>query len=133
MAEGLLRKMAADHQWDLQVQSAGMAAFAGVPATPEAVEAAGEWGVDLSAHQSRPLGKDQVMDCDLILTMAAMHKNSILKKLPHLEGKVFTLAEFAGVPDEEVEDPVGQSLEVYRKVLKQIEGYLQKASDKFKG
>jgi protein-tyrosine-phosphatase len=64
--------------------------------------------------------------------MAPMHKNSILKKLPHLEGKVFTLPEFAGTPDEEVEDPVGQSLEEYRKVLRKIEGYLQKASEKFK-
>jgi protein-tyrosine-phosphatase len=132
MAEGLLKKMAADNRWPLQVQSAGVAAYGGVPAMPEAVEAAGELGVDISGHRSSPLGKDLAMESDLILTMVSMHKNSILKKLPQLEGKVFTLSEFAGVPGEEVEDPVGQSLEVYRKVIKQIDGYLKKASEKFK-
>ena len=40
MAEGLLKKLAEENQLPLEVQSAGLAAFAGVPVTPEAVEAA---------------------------------------------------------------------------------------------
>ncbi|HTC21919.1 MAG TPA: low molecular weight protein arginine phosphatase, partial [bacterium] len=42
IAEGLLKKKAQDHQIPLDVQSAGFAAFAGVPPASEAVEACRE-------------------------------------------------------------------------------------------
>jgi len=132
MAEGLLKKMARDNQISLEVQSAGLAAFAGVPVTPEAVDACRGKGVDISAHQSQPLSKTLVMESDFILTMTAKHKDMIVKKMPPLESKVALLSEFAGAGVEDVEDPVGQPLESYQQVLDQMEGYLQKALDKFK-
>lgn len=42
MAEGLLKKMAGEKGWALQASSAGIAAFSGVAAANEAVEAAKE-------------------------------------------------------------------------------------------
>jgi protein-tyrosine-phosphatase len=132
MAAGLLKKLADDIQVPIEVQSAGLAAFAGVPATPEAVEAAREKGIDLSAHQSQPLSKTLVMESDPILTMTVKHKEMILKKLPILEGKVSLLSEFAGAGTEDVDDPVGQPVEAYRRVLEQMDGYLRKALEKLK-
>ncbi len=132
MAEGLLKKLAEENQLPLEVQSAGLAAFAGVPVTPEAVEAAKEKGVDLSAHQSQPLGKTLVMESDMIVTMTAKHKEMIVKKMPPLEPKVSLLSELAGEGSVDVEDPVGHPLDVYRQVAGQIEGYLKKSLDKFK-
>ena len=132
LAEGLLKKMAQDSLIPLEVQSAGLAAFAGVPATPEAVEAAKEKGVDISAHQSQPLGKNLVMESDMIVTMTVKHKEMIVKKMPPLEPKVSLLSELAGEGAVDVEDPVGHPLEVYRQVAGQIEGYLKKSLDKFK-
>jgi protein-tyrosine-phosphatase len=132
MAEGLLKKLAQENQLPLEVQSAGLAAFAGVPPAPEAVQACQEKGVDISAHQSQPLGKNLVMESDLILTMTVKHKEMIVKKMPALEPKVALFSEFAQVGTEDVEDPVGQPLESYRKVLGQMDGYLQKSLDKFK-
>jgi protein-tyrosine-phosphatase len=132
MAEGLLRKLALEKQLPVEVQSAGLAAFAGVPATPEAVEACKEKGVDLTTHQSQPLSKTLVMESELILTMTEKHKEMILKKMPALQEKVSLFSEFAGVGVEDVEDPVGQPLESYRKVADQMEGYLQKALDRLK-
>jgi len=132
MAAGLLKKMADENQLSVEVQSAGLAAFAGVPATPEAVEAAKEKGFDLSPHQSQPLSKTLVMESDLILTMTVKHKEMILKKMPALEGKATLFSEFAGDGAVDVEDPVGQPLEVYRKVLSQMEGYLKKSLDRLK-
>jgi protein-tyrosine phosphatase len=132
MAEGLLKKMAAENHWPVEVRSAGLAAFAGIPAAPEAVEACREKGVDISAHQTQPLGKTLVMDSDLILTMTTKHKEMILKKMPALQDKVSLFSEFAEAGTEDIDDPVGQSVEVYRKVLGQMEGYLQKAVDKLK-
>ena len=133
MAEGLLKKMAADNHWPVEAQSAGLAAFAGVPAAPEAVEACNEKGVDLSSHQTQPLSKTLVTDSDLILTMTSKHKEMILKKMPALQDKVSLFSEFAEVGTEDIDDPVGQPVEVYRKVLCQMEGYLQKATGKLKG
>lgn len=132
MAEGLLKKMAQESQIPLEVQSAGLAAFAGVPVTPEAVEAAKEKGVDISSHQSQPLGKTLVMESDMIVTMTAKHKEMIVKKMPPLEPKVAQLSELAGEGAVDVEDPVGHPLEVYRQALGQIEGYLKKSLEKFK-
>jgi protein-tyrosine-phosphatase len=130
MAAGLLRKLTDERKMPLEVQSAGLAAFAGVPATPEAVEAAREKGVDLSSHQSQPLSKALVMESDLILTMTSKHKEMILKKMPALEGKVSLLSEFAEKGRIDVEDPAGQSLDAYRSTLEQIEGFLLCSLDK---
>ena len=132
MAEGLLKKIASDSQLLVDVQSAGIAAFSGVPVTPEAVQACREKGVDISAHQSQPLSKTLVMESDLILTMTGKHKEMIVKKMPALESKVSLLSEFAGAGTQDVEDPVGQPIEAYRVVLGQMEGYLQKALGKIK-
>jgi len=133
MAEGLLRKMAADNHWPVEVQSAGLAAFAGVPAAPEAVEACREMGVDLSSHLTQPLSKTLVMESDLILTMTAKHKEMILKKMPALLDKVSLFSEFAEAGTEDIDDPVGQPVETYRKVMSQMESYLQKATRKLAG
>ncbi len=131
MAEGLLKKWALETGTRLTVQSAGLAAIDGVPATTEAVEAALEKGIDLSGHLSRPLGKAEILESDLILTMTQRHKEMILKKLPDLKGKVFLLSEYAGMGIEDVEDPIGQPLEVYRRVFEKMEGYLLKSAGRF--
>lgn len=132
MAEGLLKKMAKENQLTLEVQSAGMGALAGIPASSEAVEACREKGVDISGHVSQPLTKSLVVESDLILTMTGKHKVMILKKMPGLEPKVRLLSEFADAGLEDVEDPVGQPLEKYRAVLAQMQGFLERALAKFK-
>jgi protein-tyrosine phosphatase/ribose 5-phosphate isomerase B len=132
MAEGLLKKMAQENQIPLEVQSAGLAAFAGVPAALEAVEACREKRIDISGHESQPLSKTLVMESDLILTMTGKHKEMILKKMPTLENKVALLSEFAGSGTRDVEDPVGQPLESYRETLAQMEGYLRKALERLR-
>ena len=104
MAEGLLKKMVQENLFDLEVHSAGLAAFAGVPAALEAVEACREMGVDISSHQSQPLSKTLVMECDWILTMTLKHKEMILKKMPALQNKVFLLSEFGESGIVDIED-----------------------------
>jgi protein-tyrosine-phosphatase len=132
MAEVILRKLAHDRKVSVEVQSAGLAAFPGLPPAPEAVEACREKGMDLSAHQSQPLGKDLVLGSDVILTMTSKHKEMILKKMPALEGKVEQLSKFAGDGEVDVEDPVGQSVEVYRQTRDQLEELIQKSLDHLK-
>ncbi len=130
LAEGLLKKMAREKGWDLGVCSAGLAAFPGVPAPLEAVEAAREKGFSLEAHLSQPLSKPLVLESDLILTMTAKHKEMILKKMPALGPKVNMLSEMAGEGERDIEDPAGQPIESYRETLNQIESLLNQASER---
>ncbi len=132
MAEGFLKKMARENRLPLEVQSAGLAAFAGVPPTSEAVQACRERGIDISGHLSQPLSKALALESDLILTMTVRHKEMIAKKMPELGPKVSLFSEFAGAGVKDVEDPVGQPLEVYRQVLSQMEDYLQRAMDRWR-
>jgi protein-tyrosine-phosphatase len=130
MAEGLLKKMARDNGWLVETQSAGLAAFKGIPAAHEAVEVCREKGIDISGHQSQPLSKTLVFESNWIITMTQRHKEAILRRVPDLMAKVILLSEFAGQGEVDVEDPVGQSVEEYRNVFNQIEGYLSKAKER---
>jgi protein arginine phosphatase len=132
MAEGLLRKWSGEKGLGLEVRSAGLAAFPGVPPAPEALEACREKGVDISGHASRPLDKSLVLDSDLILTMTRKHREMIVRKMPASEPKVFLFSEYAGAGSGDVEDPVGLPLEAYRAALGQMEEYLEKSLEKMR-
>ncbi len=127
----MLKKISEERHWNLSVASAGMAAFPGLAASPEAIETAREKEFDLSGHQSQPLSKQLVMESDLILTMTRRHKEMILKKMPDLGPKVKMLSETAGEGEKDIEDPVGHPVEVYRQTLHQIEVFLEKSAGVF--
>ncbi len=133
MAAGLFRSVAQAAGLDWEAQSAGLAAFPGVPYAAEAVEALRERGVDISQGVSQPLSKSLALESDLLLTMTANHRDAILRKLPELKEKVSLLADFAGEASVDVEDPLGAGLESYRAVRDQIETYLTRALPRLRG
>ena len=59
------------------VFSAGTDAVEGGPVTPQTLRVAAEFGVDLSAHRSRPVDLDQVRYSGLILTMSHLQAETI--------------------------------------------------------
>ena len=132
MAAGLLKDAAQKASLDLDVQSAGIAAFPGVPYSRETVQVLQEKGIDISGGFSQPLSKSLAMESDLLLTMTPEHRDAILRKLPMLEGKVFLLSDYVGEGIVSVPDPIGQSLDAYRDVRRQLEAYIQKAVEKLK-
>ena len=75
------------------VSSAGTAGWQGSPAMGESVQAASERGVDISGHLARKLAGPMIEGADLILCMAAEHREAILRARPPAETKVFTLKE----------------------------------------
>lgn len=114
----------------IKVLSAGISAFPGAKASPEAIEVMKELGIDLSPHRSRALTKDIIEKVDLILTMTHEHKKQILSIVPQAEGKVFTLREFAKLEGTDILDPFGKSIEEYRKSAREIKEALEKSIDK---
>ena len=124
MAEGLARHIWAERfgaAGDLKISSAGIAAWPGDPATPEAVFALRAKGIDIDAHRARQLTAEIADNAGLILVMTKQHKEHIIKNFPKSAGKVFLLAEFAGKGEKDVDDPYGGPLKTYQRCAERIE------------
>ncbi|NLI95820.1 MAG: low molecular weight protein arginine phosphatase [Synergistaceae bacterium] len=110
MAEALLRKMMKERGLPGDVSSAGLFTVDGLPATPFAIEAMKEWGIDLSGHRSRQLTRPLVEVADHVVGMTAEHVEALLAQFPEEHSRIRAL----GLPD--IPDPYGKSLEIYRGV-----------------
>jgi len=124
MAEGLLKHLLGpDRGWE--ISSAGVCAVNGLPANPCAVEALRELGLDLSGHRSRHLSPELIDEADLLVTMTGGHRRAITAIAPESAGKVFLLKSF-GVAQcaADIYDPVGENLDVYRRVRDEIDAAL---------
>ena len=129
MAEALFRKVVAERlgcgpeeidQRGVVVTSAGLAAWAGGPASSGALEAVAEMGGDLRGHSSQPLTESLVRQADVILTMTASHRAALLAQFPEAGDRVAMLS-----PDRrDVIDPIGGSLDTYRSCARQIREHL---------
>ncbi len=112
---------------DTTVQSAGIGAWDGTPASEGSYLVALERGLDLSGHRARMLTADQVRDADLILTMSEAHA----RRVAELGGeqKVFPLADYAGNPDgrHDIRDPMGGDVAGYRETATLLDDLLDRA------
>ncbi len=121
MAEALLRhRLGAGSRW--QVKSAGVAAPTGQPASAEAVQAMAEWKIDLKGHRSQGLSRRLVDEARLIVVMTAAHGQAVVTQFPEARGKVRLLTSFGTARQPEgIPDPIGMSLEVYRRTRDRID------------
>lgn len=123
MAKALLMQKLRDHHGEekVRVESAGLGALDGLPASQEASEVLQKAGLDISGHRSQPIREKLVRDADIILTMTAAQRDFLEERFPAQSAKIHTLGEFAGGETAEVEDPYGQGLQAYRRSFDQIE------------
>jgi len=77
------------------VESAGISAQFGTPATRETIDAARRLGLDLSAHASAPLDVDAIVAADLVIGLERRHVQEVVLAVPGVFPKVFTLKELA--------------------------------------
>jgi protein-tyrosine phosphatase len=145
MGEALMRRHLAARGVAARVHSAGTMRWRG-PATPEAVEAMRERGLDVSAHQSSALTPALIDASDLVLGMTRAHVDFIALHCPAAVERTFMVRELArlgarvgprqhdepvrhwlsriaalrepgrpvGHPQDEIDDPVGQPVDMYR-------------------
>ena len=118
MAEGWLNQKLAGKGW--VAESAGVAAWGGTPASPEAIEVMREIGVDLSAHRSRRLTRELADKAAVILAMTDGHRREIERRFPEAAAKVWLVKSFGAAPAEDVADPFGASVAVYRHVRDEL-------------
>jgi protein-tyrosine-phosphatase len=94
----------------LRVISAGAYAAEGVPASPEAIQALRDQGIDLTRHRSRPLTSQLIQEADVIYCMTDAHVQAVKQMAPSAADKVALLD-----PAGNVEDPIGTELSTYRR------------------
>ncbi len=131
LAEAMLRKLAADRKRaDIVVESAGTGAYDGGPASEGAYLIGLEHGLDLSAHQSRPITRPMVEAADLVLGMSQHHVDRAVELGG--EGKSQLLGAYGGraADDAEVEDPFGGDLDEYRRTYEQLAELLPAVLDR---
>jgi len=130
MAAGLARKLLAERlgcdvealqEKGYEVLSAGVWAGGASEPTPEAVDAAGELGVDISGHRSRPLSVELINRADLILCMSAEHVSAVGRLAPSAADRTVRL-----LSDRDIVDPLGAGEHAYRKTAEDIDRALRK-------
>jgi protein-tyrosine phosphatase len=128
MAEALL-KSALRGQAEFTVESAGLGALVGYPASDYSVELMDEMGEDISAHRARQIHPDMVSAADLVLVMEAGHKRAIDDADPTARGKVHRLGEWQ---DKDIDDPYRQPKEAFADALEDIKTGVSLWAEKIK-
>jgi tRNA threonylcarbamoyl adenosine modification protein (Sua5/YciO/YrdC/YwlC family) len=130
MAEALCRSMLATRlrcsPEELQdrgvvISSAGISAVMGGRPSPEAVAVLSEIGIDLSRHESQPLGEQLIRHADIVWTMTRSHRQAILDRWPDAGGRVHLL----NMDGQDIPDPIGGPEEQYRRCAEQIKAELE--------
>lgn len=134
MAEAIARQRVAERGWaQVEVSSAGVAAYNGGEPSGGAVRAATERGLDLSHHRSTLLTPELAADADLILTMSASHLVRVVELgageraaviTSFAEGEEATL-DLTGVPD-----PIGGPDAEYLETFDVLEDLVTRALDR---
>lgn len=150
MAEGILRARFLERGIDVDVMSVGTLGWSQRAATPHAVAVMAEMGIDISQHRSRRIEPEH-LDVDLVLAMTRDHAGAVIARRDGARSNVFLPSELVrllrevpvggaehpterihalgaarqgptiGRPAEEVPDPAGEPLDVYRATARRLD------------
>ncbi len=116
MAQHLLQMLADRQKLPVTVRSAGLAAFAGDPASENAVAAMRDLGLDLSAHRATPVSAYALAESDYVICMNERHAAALAGAVP---------PEKLVVPPGGVPDPFGGDLALYRATRDRLLAFLE--------
>jgi len=114
----------------ISISSAGLSAWEGSTASPNAVECVKNLGLSLESHHARTLTQNMLDETDLVLAMTKAHKEYILKVFSKVSDKTYTISEYAG-EDSDISDPYGLDYAAYNKCAKDLTRMLESASVKW--
>jgi protein-tyrosine-phosphatase len=126
MAAACLRDRAARHgPRGLVVDSAGLLGITGAPASPPAIAALDELGLDLSTHRSRGVAPADALRFGLVVAMTASHVSELRRLWPERRGEIVLLRAFEHGPTPDprapdLADPIGMPIEFYRERVAEI-------------
>lgn len=98
-----------------EAASAGLHALPGLPASPLAVEALREQGIELGPHRSRRVDGELLRNADFVLTMTRAHRDELAARYPEMVPRLSSPDDYlAGSAEEGIPDPIGLGLDAYR-------------------
>ncbi len=132
MAHAMLLKKAKEQNKNIEVYSCGIWAQTGDVPTYEGREVMKDYGIDISSHRATNIINSDIENMDVILCATYNHKRNVISMYPELKEKIFTIKEYAGYPenDLDISDPWGYGLDVYKKCAKEIEICIEKILEK---
>ena len=95
------------------VDSAGVSALAGYPASANAVETLRKCGLSLSGHRSKPLSQDLLDTAIAAFCMTDSHRAMIEVQSPRPPQNLNLMRAFLANDDREIPDPFGMNLAAY--------------------
>lgn len=104
----------------IEAESAGLAAWPGSPATPQAIRAAARRGADLTAHRAQPVTAALMARADRVFAMTDAHGEALRARFPAQAGKVRVLR--PAIPD-----PYGGDDEAYERCAQALLDAMQNA------
>jgi glycosyltransferase involved in cell wall biosynthesis/protein-tyrosine-phosphatase len=90
----------------VRISSGGLAAVAGKPAHPTAIQLATARSVDLSRHAASPVAQETVAESDVIFVMDIPQLVTMRQRFPEARSKTFLLTCLAADAPLEIRDPV---------------------------
>lgn len=111
---------------NVRIGSAGVMAGYGRPPSRFAVQAMQEVGIDLTPHRSQPVTPQMAATADLLVVMTQGHAAQLRTFYPAYAERIRLLSSFLVEPrEQDIIDPIGLSLDVYRYVRDEITGALK--------
>ena len=132
MAAGYLHKLLKDRGIkEIDVRSAGVMTISGLLASQEAIQVMDKEDVDLRRHRSSQLTPDLIAKADLVLAMSPFHRQTALRMSEEAKHKTHLFKEFSRSDTKNVQiaDPMGGTLEVFKKCFKEIKAACEKLID----
>jgi protein-tyrosine phosphatase len=131
MAMGYLRKLLADAGiGGVKVDSAGIGAVVGYPASAHACEVARLNGFSLDDHRARQITVDDLEQAEEVLVMEKPQKWMLQSHTEAPTGHIHLLGEYGSHPDPQIGDPYGGDLasylEVFELIRNTVDGYFAK-------
>jgi protein-tyrosine-phosphatase len=107
----------------VRVESAGVWARGGQPASEDAVTVLAGLGIPLSDHRSQPLTLEMLERADVVLVMEESHRRSIFYLAPKHLHKVLLLTELMRA-HADIDDPYGGPIEGYVNTAARLEALI---------
>ncbi|MCL2373165.1 MAG: low molecular weight protein arginine phosphatase [Defluviitaleaceae bacterium] len=118
IAEVIARSIFKKMGLNIAVHSAGVSAWGGLGASINAIAAMKEEGLNLGSHSTKPISPQLLKDATIVLTMTLAHLKMVKAFYPN--AKAFTLNEYAKNSAEDIFDPFGGDLFMYRQTAEEI-------------
>ncbi len=119
--EEIVRNEGEGEEW--WIDSAGVSALDGEPATNNTRVVATERGLELSSHRSAQATRQVVEPFSLVLVMEERHRQMMRETYPELADRIYLLKEM-GDGTGDVHDPIGTDIVNYRAMADEVNSIL---------